>query len=70
MFFRFCLNSVQDETVETFSLAGGIVLDDLALTFLDDDVDAVVGFFVVSGCRFFLGVIIIGIFHRITSDLY
>lgn len=42
------LDGIADETVQAFSLAGGEILNDLPLTFLDDDIDSIVTFFVVS----------------------
>lgn len=54
------------ESVQAFSLTGGEILDDLALTFFDDHIDPVVRFFVISGRGFLLRVIILRMFHKIT----
>ena len=64
------LDGIADKAVQALSLAGGEVLDDLALAFFDDHVDTVVSFFVVSGGRFFLRVVILWMFQEITSNLY
>ena len=69
-FIHLVFDGVADKTVQTFALAGGKVLDDLPLAFLDDNIDTVIGLFVVSCGRFLLGVIILRMVHKITSKLY
>lgn len=71
LLFSFCLihltvDGFADEAVQAFALTGGKVFNDLPFSFGDDHVDPVVGFFVVAGGSFFLG---IGIGHN-TSSLY
>lgn len=67
---HFCLNGIQNEAVQAFALIGGKIFDDLTLALFDDDIDAVVGLFVISGGGFLLGVIIFWMFQKITSDIY
>jgi len=48
-FFIHCsVDSIADKTVQAFSLTGGIVFDDLPLTFLNNYINPVIGFFVIS----------------------
>jgi len=53
---HFGFHQVEDEAVDTFSLGGSEVFDDLPLTFLDNDIDMFVGFLIVSCGGFLLSV--------------
>ena len=64
------LDGFANEFIQTLSLGGGEILDDLPLAFFDDDIDAVVGLFIISGGGFLLRVVILWMFHKITSNLY
>ena len=66
---HFCLNGITDKTVKAFPLAGSEVFDDLTLALLDNHIDAVIGFFIVACGRFFLRVVILGMFQIITPLL-
>lgn len=63
-------DGVANKPIQALSLAGGEVFDDLPLAFFDDDIDPVVGLFVVPSGSLLLGVVIFGMFHKITSNLY
>ena len=63
--FRF--DQVADKAVQAFALTGGKVFDDLPLALLDDDVDAVIGLFVISGSCFSLGIVILLALRALTS---
>ena len=67
VFVHLVFDGVADKAVQALSLTGGKILDDLALALLDDDIDAVIGFLVISGGCFFLCV---GIFQSITPWAY
>ena len=56
LFIHFCFNGIADKTVQAFTLTGGEVLDDLPLSFVDDNIDSVIRFFVVTRSGFLLGV--------------
>lgn len=63
-------DGITDKTVQTLALAGGEIFDDLPLAFFDDHIDAIVGFFVISGSGFLLRVVILRMFQKITSNIY
>ena len=63
---HFLFHRVQNEAVQAFALAGGVVFDDFPLAFLDNNIDSVVSLFIVPCGRFFLGVVVFLILHIIT----
>ena len=65
-FIHLFLDGIADEAVQAFTLTGGEVLDDLPLSLLDDQIDSVVGFLIVSGGCFLLRV---GIFSHFPTPL-
>ena len=49
IFIHFFRNGIADEPIQALSLAGGKLFYHLALPFLDDHIDPIIGFFIVSG---------------------
>ena len=67
---HFLFYRIQYKAVQAFALTGGKLLNDLALPLLDDYIDSVICLLVIPGSSFFLGIVIFGMLHGITSNIY